>query len=221
MLKTKVMPSILAADIGNLKVECQRAEAAGSDGLHLDIMDGTFVNNISLGFNVIREAKQWVNIHLSVHLMIVRPDQYVERCAEFGADTILIHQEAPCDVPATVRKMRELGVRAGVTLNPDTPAETLADYLEEIDEVLVMSVWPGFGGQSFIEDVLLKVSQLREMKPELDISIDGGINQDTAEKAARAGANIFQVGTFMFKADSMADQISEMRVRTGAALASR
>ncbi len=220
-METKVFPSILAADLGRLAAECKRAEHAGADGLHLDIMDGQFVNNISMGFEVIRQARSWVDIPLSVHLMIVRPDLFIERCAEFGAETIMIHQEAPCDIPATLKRLRELGVRAGITLNPDTPVETITDRLEWIDEVLVMSVFPGFGGQSFISDVLQKISALREMKPDLDISIDGGINQETAEQAARAGANIFGVGSFLFRSEDMAADIKQMHERTFAAFPHR
>lgn len=211
MPKIKIFPSVLAADMGHLEDECRRAEAAGADGLHLDIMDGHFVNNISFGFEIVRYVREWVNIPLSVHLMISRPDQYWKRCVEWGADTLLIHQEVSCDVPEILQGIRAAGVRPGITLNPDTPADAVSNMLGEVDEVLCMSVYPGYGGQLFIAEVLPKVKELRARNPKLDISIDGGITRETANQAAAQGANIFQVGTTVFRATDIVEEIREMR----------
>ncbi len=219
MVKAAVYPSILACDMTRLGEECRRAESAGADGLHLDIMDGQFVNNISMGFDIIRAVRGLVKIPLSVHLMIIRPDWYVERCAEFGADTILTHVEAQGDVGETLRVIRRAGAKAGLTLNPATPVAAIREWLPDLDEVLCMSVNPGFGGQPFIPEVLAKVEDLRRQRPDMNISIDGGINADTAEQAAQRGANIYEVGTFLFRAADMAGEISRMRARGAAAQA--
>jgi ribulose-phosphate 3-epimerase len=211
MQDIQIYPSILAADQGRLAEECRRAESEGSDGLHIDIMDGQFVNNISLGFKSIEVVRNTVGIPLSVHLMIIRPDWYVERCVDFGAGTVLFHVETDCDLVETAGKIRAKGARAGLVLNPETPVEAVLPHLEQLDEVLCMTVHPGFGGQSFITDVLPKIATLREAKPDMDISVDGGINLETATEAARYGANIFLVGTSMFKAPDMAGELKRMR----------
>lgn len=206
-----IYPSILAADMRRLGDECKRAEEAGVDGLHVDIMDGQFVRNISMGFSIIGTVKSCVSIPVNVHTMILRPDWYVEQVAKGGACGLNIHIEAPCPVKETLEEIRKQGMRAGITLNPDTPVSDIDDVLDDVDEVLIMSVHPGWGGQSFIEPVLDKLRELRQRKPELDLSIDGGINAETGKLAAAAGANILYAGTSLFKADSMAQAVTEMR----------
>jgi len=213
MAEFKVYPSILAADPGCLRDECVRAEKAGADGLHIDIMDGQFVKNISLGFNVIQAIKSWVSIPLNVHLMIIRPDWYVKRCVEMGADMVLFHIETECDIAQTLKDITSAGAHAGLTINPDTPVERVEPYLPLMDEALCMSVYPGFGGQDFMPVALPKISWLREKKPTLDISIDGGINKITAIEAARYGANVVGVGTALFHAENMAADIQDIKTK--------
>ncbi|HNR93674.1 MAG TPA: ribulose-phosphate 3-epimerase [Kiritimatiellia bacterium] len=211
MQKIEIFPSILACDMGHLADECRRSVEAGSDGLHVDIMDGIFVPNISMGFDIIRVVDRIVDIPLSVHLMIVKPDPYVEKCVELGADTVLIHIESEGDIRGALRKIRAKGARAGITINPETPASAIDGVLDEIDEILIMSVHPGFGGQSFIAEVLNKVKILRRRLPGMDISIDGGIDTETAGRSAACGANIFLAGSSLYRANDMAAEIRAMR----------
>jgi len=211
MQKIEIFPSILACDMGHLADECRRSVEAGSDGLHVDIMDGIFVPNISMGFDIIRVVDRIVDIPLSVHLMIVKPDPYVEKCVELGADTVLIHIESEGDIRGALRKIRAKGARAGITINPETPASAIDGVLDEIDEILIMSVHPGFGGQSFIAEVLNKVKILRRQLPGMDISIDGGIDTETAGRSAACGANIFLAGSSLYRAKDMAAEIRAMR----------
>jgi ribulose-phosphate 3-epimerase len=211
MLNIRIEPSILAADMGHLADECLRAQTAGSDGLHIDIMDGQFVNNLSMGLDIIRVVRGIVDIELGVHLMIMRPDWYVERCVEFGANTVYIHAESPCHVRHALELIRKAGGRAALTLNPETPADAAWPLLDAMDEILIMSVHPGFGGQSFIADVLPKISAIRERAPELDIAVDGGIAVDTAARVAAAGANVMLAGSSIYRAPDMAAEIKTMR----------
>jgi len=211
MQKIEIFPSILACDMGHLADECRRSVEAGSDGLHVDIMDGIFVPNISMGFDIIRVVDRIVDIPLSVHLMTVKPDPYVEKCVELGADTVLIHIESEGDIRGALRKIRAKGARAGITINPETPASAIDGVLDEIDEILIMSVHPGFGGQSFIAEVLNKVKILRRRLPGMDISIDGGIDTETAGRSAACGANIFLAGSSLYRANDMAAEIRAMR----------
>ncbi len=219
-LPFQILPSILAADFTRLGEEIRRAEEAGADGLHLDIMDGHFVRNISFGPDVVRAVRRCTRLPLSVHLMIQRPDLYVREFAEAGANLILIHVEAPCDVRNVLRDIRGLGIRAGLTLNPETPLECLWTVAEAswLDEVLLMTVHPGFGGQKFLRAVVSKIRALREQCPRLDISVDGGIGNATAAECAAVGANVFIAGTTLFRAADMRAAIQSLRKSIQAAL---
>ena len=218
-MQTEILPSLLAADFGNLTEESKRAEAAGADSLHLDIMDGHFVPNISFGPDVVRMAKKAINIPLNVHLMLSRPDLYINAFADAGSDTIQIHVEAECDIEKELKRIKKIGIRAGITINPGTEANVIFPFLGLVDEVLCMSVNPGYGGQSFMPNVLPKIKAIRqELKKQnitsVDIMIDGGINDQTAIECAKAGANMFVAGTWLFAADDMAARITDMRDTT-------
>lgn len=213
-MRIQILPSLLAADLGRLADECRRAAAAGADQLHLDIMDGVFVHNISFGPEVVAMVRRAApDLPRNVHLMLARPHEYVESFISAGATTVLIHVEARCNVAATLADIRRRGARAGLTLNPETPAELAAPYLRAglADEVLCMTVHPGFGGQSFIAEALANVRAVRALAPEVDVSVDGGINDETGAAAAQAGANFLIAGTTLFRAPDMLAAISRMR----------
>jgi ribulose-phosphate 3-epimerase len=213
-MKTQILPSLLAADFGRLAEEILRAEASGADALHLDIMDPTFVPNISFGPDVVALAKRTApEFYRNVHLMMNRPDLYLEAFAKAGAQTIQVHVEADCDLHVVLRRIRAMGLRGAIVLNPETPVEILAPYLGEIDEALVMTVHPGYGGQKFIEACLPKVSWLRGQRPELDVMVDGGVNGETALLAAKAGANQFVAGSYLFAQKDMAAAVADLKRR--------
>ncbi len=223
MPKIEIMPSILAADMGNLENGIQLCEQSGADQLHVDVMDGVFVPNISMGPAVAAMADRVTDLPLNVHLMLLRPQDHIEAFAKAGSDTILIHIEADCDVEDTLRKIRGLGCKAGITVNPPTPIDSIFSVLEAglVDEVLIMSVNPGFSGQSYISDAEAKVAEIRRRNPELPISIDGGIDLETVKPAAAHGANLFVAGTSLFKAPNMKEAISAMRANAEAEYATR
>ncbi len=214
-LPISVMPSILAADMANLEADCRRALDAGADGLHVDVMDGHFVPNLSMGPAVVEALRRsfGTDIPLHVHLMIMRPDRYAESFIKAGADTLLIHIESPCDIPETLKRIRAGHVRAGITVNPETPAESIRDLVKtgQVDEVLCMTVHPGFGGQSFIEEVLPKIAEIRAWNDDLPISVDGGIDRDSAPRTAACGANVILAGTALFRAADIKKEITDMR----------
>jgi ribulose-phosphate 3-epimerase len=216
-MKIEILPSLLAADFGRLAEEIQRAEASGSEALHLDIMDAHFVPNLSFGPDVVALAKRVApNFYRNVHLMMSRPDLYLDVFAAAGAQTIQIHVEADCNLHTELKRIRSMGLKNAIVLNPETPVERLIPYLGEVDEVLVMTVHPGYGGQKFIADCMSKVAFLRERCPELDIMVDGGINGETAIVAAEAGANQFVAGSYLFKQSDMKAAVDSMRATTQA-----
>ena len=200
----QILPSLLAADYAILGDEIRRAEASGAQALHLDIMDPHFVPNLSFGPDVVALAKRIApGFYRNVHLMMSRPDLYLGKFAAAGAQTIQIHVEADCDLHTELRRIRALGCKAAIVLNPETPVERLVPYLDEIDEALVMTVHPGYGGQKFIAECLPKVTFLRERLPDLDLMIDGGGNAETIPLSAKAGANQFVAGSYLFKQSDM------------------
>ena len=213
--KIQILPSLLAADVGRLADEARRAEAAGADALHMDIMDAHFVPNLSFGPAVVSMAHATVALPLSVHLMMDNPEAYAERFIQAGAATLLIHAEITGDRRALLRRIRGWGARAGITLNPETPLTALDGLLEEADEVLCMTVHPGYGGQSFIAEVLPKITgvraAIRASGRAINLSVDGGIDIETAAAAARAGANLLIAGTSLYQKTDMAAAVRAMR----------
>ncbi len=226
-----MMPSLLAGDFGNLASSARKAELSGADALHLDIMDGVFVPNISMGPDVVSMARRTVKMPLNVHLMIIRPDLYVKSFVAAGADTLLIQVESSCDILKTLRHIRALGVKPGIVLNPETPLKAILPFLSEVDEVLCMTVHPGFGGQSFMPEVLPKIRALRKVIADLslkrggrkikNIAVDGGINLETVVAAAGAGANAIVAGSALYKAKDMAADLRLMREKAQKALGAK
>jgi ribulose-phosphate 3-epimerase len=206
-------PSILSADFGRLADEVREVERAGADWIHVDVMDGRFVPNITIGPAVIAAVRAATTLPLDVHLMIVEPERYIDDFARAGADGISVHVEASPHLHRTLQHIRQLGKRAGVVLNPSTHERTIEYVLDAADLVLVMSVNPGFGGQAFIPEVLPKVRAIRQMigqRPTL-LEIDGGITPETAPLAAQAGAHVLVAGNAVFKHSSYRDALRELR----------
>ena len=212
LLPIRVAPSLLASDFTNLKSELARAEAAGADWHHVDVMDGHFVPNLSIGPPVVQSIKKVSGIPLDVHLMIENPGEWADIYAKAGADILSFHYEAAADnFEATLNQFKDTGCKVGVALNPPCGVEVLKPYLKDIDMVLIMSVNAGFGGQSFMPEVLSKVSQLREWGYDGDIQIDGGISNKTIGPCLAAGANVFVAGSYLYGADSMPEALQELR----------
>ena len=203
MKKIQISPSILSADFSQLKNEIKKLEQAGADMIHVDVMDGHFVPNLTIGPPVIKSLRAHTNLPFDVHLMISPVHKYIKDYADAGANIITIHPEATNDLKESIKYIRDLGKKVGVSLNPETPLEIIENFLQDIDLVLIMSVHPGFGGQKFMPEVLEKVKKLRniiiEKKLELDIEIDGGKEFDNNKMVNEAGANILVSGTTVFK----------------------
>ena len=206
MKKIQISPSILSANFSELGNEIKKLEVCGADMIHVDVMDGHFVPNLTIGPPVIKALKKKSSIPFDVHLMISPVHKYIEAYANAGADIITIHPEATDDLNASILKIKELNKKVGVSLNPETKIEIILDFLEKIDLVLIMSVNPGFGGQKFMPEVLTKVKDLKKIRDEkdlkFDIEIDGGINFDNFKSAIEAGANILVSGTTIFKSNN-------------------
>ena len=217
----QIMPSILAANKGHLADECRRAEDAGADGIHIDIMDGHFVPNLSMGPDFVRMAKDAVSIHLSVHLMVSQPDFFAEPFLDAGSDTLILHIEANCDPSLVLKGIRDREKRAGIALNPDTSAQPVFSLAGQLDEVLCMTVNPGFGGQSFIASVLPKIAEIRRILPDIDISVDGGVDGVTGIQCAGAGANILIAGSYLYRSAEMSKSVRDMRAQGESALAKK
>ena len=216
-MKIEILPSLLAADYAKLGEEIRRAEASGAEALHLDIMDPHFVPNLSFGPEVVKLCQRVApGFYRNVHLMMSRPDLYLEKFAAAGAQTLQLHLEADCDLHTELRRIRALGVKPALVLNPETPVERLAPYLTEADEFLVMTVHPGYGGQKFIAECLPKVEWLRARRPQADIMIDGGGNAETIPLAARAGANQFVAGSYLFQQPDMTAAVADLHRRIAA-----
>jgi ribulose-phosphate 3-epimerase len=236
MPAVKIAPSLLAADFARLKDEIQRVEAGGADWLHLDVMDGHFVPNLTIGPPVVEAVRKVTKLPLDCHLMVLEPEKYLGIFADAGADGLTFHAEAvamdyarkwkergwamtlPCKtlfdprrVDACLDAIRTKGKRAAVAINPGTEAECVSELLSKVDMILAMTVWPGFGGQEFIESVVPKVAKLRKMAPAIDLEVDGGLNPETAKVAGAAGANVIVAGTATFRSDDVAGAIAALR----------
>ena len=206
MKKIQISPSILSADFSQLGNEIKRLEEGGADLIHVDVMDGHFVPNLTIGPPVIKALKKNCSIKFDVHLMISPVHKYIDAYADAGADIITIHPEATDDLSASIKKIKDLGKKVGVSLNPETKVSIIKDHLEQIDLVLIMSVNPGFGGQKFMPEVLNKIKELKNIQKEknldFDIEIDGGINFENSKMAIEAGANFLVSGTTIFKSNN-------------------
>ena len=199
--KIIVAPSLLAADFSKLREEIQEVESHGAEYLHLDVMDGNFVPNISFGAPVISSIRKHSNLVFDVHLMVENPDRFIKDMVDAGADVITVHTEATKHLNRTIQLIKSYGKKVGVALNPSTPLDVIKYDLKDIDMVLIMTVNPGFGGQAFIEGMLQKIRDLRSIDPNIDIQVDGGINNKTSKLVKEAGANILVAGSYLFKGD--------------------
>lgn len=208
-MSIKISPSILASDYANLETELNRISA--SDLIHIDVMDGHFVPNISIGAPVVASIKKVCNIPFDVHLMISNPLQYAEDFAKAGADIICFHAESDSDIQQTIDKIVSLGKKPAIAIKPKTEVDVVLPYLDQLAMVLVMTVEPGFGGQSFMESTMPKIKKIREINKDIDIEVDGGINAETIKIASKAGANVFVAGSAVFKAENPNDMIMKLK----------
>lgn len=215
MNKIIISPSILSADFVNLQQDIKKIEKAGADWIHIDVMDGLFVPNITIGMPVVEAIKKVTQLPLDVHLMIDKPERYINNFKQAGADIITIHQEATTDCKGTISAIKKVGAKAGVSIKPNTPVNSIKNLIKDVDMVLVMSVEPGFGGQKFIPNCIDKIKEIREIaktvNPELIIQVDGGINKETAQLVKQAGADSLVAGSYIYKSLNIEQAIQSLR----------
>ncbi|CDA11459.1 ribulose-phosphate 3-epimerase [Intestinibacter bartlettii] len=211
----KLAPSILSADFARLLEDVKKVEKAGCEYLHIDVMDGHFVPNITLGPGIVKSLRKDVNMVFDAHLMIENPDNYIKEFVDAGCDIIVVHQEACTHLHRTIQNIKSHGIKAGVALNPATPIETIKYVLQDVDMVLLMSVNPGFGGQSYIPVVTEKIKELKalidEMNLDIDIEVDGGVKPSNIDEVVNAGANVIVAGSAIFNAGNIDEAVKSLR----------
>ncbi|EFW88648.1 MULTISPECIES: ribulose-phosphate 3-epimerase [Streptococcus] len=216
MSNNKIAPSILAADYANFASELKRIEETSAEYVHIDIMDGQFVPNITFGADVVASMRKHSKLIFDCHLMVVNPERFVDAFAQAGADIMTIHAESTLHVHGALQKIKKAGMKAGVVINPGTPVSAIEPVLSLVDQVLIMTVNPGFGGQAFIPEMLEKVEKVAKIRDEkgydFDIEVDGGVDNKTIKACYQAGANVFVAGSYLFKATDLAAQVETLRV---------
>lgn len=216
MSNNKIAPSILAADYANFASELKRIEETSAEYVHIDIMDGQFVSNISFGADVVASMRKHSKLVFDCHLMVVNPERYVDAFVQAGADIMTIHAESTLHIHGALQKIKAAGMKAGVVINPGTPVLAIESVLSLVDQVLIMTVNPGFGGQAFIPEMLEKVAKVAQLRDEkgydFDIEVDGGVDNKTIKACYDAGANVFVAGSYLFKASDLAAQVETLRV---------
>lgn len=216
MSNNKIAPSILAADYANFASELKRIEETSAEYVHIDIMDGQFVPNITFGADVVASMRKHSKLVFDCHLMVVNPERFVDAFAQAGADIMTIHAESTLHIHGALQKIKKAGMKAGVVINPGTPVSAIEPVLSLVDQVLIMTVNPGFGGQAFIPEMLEKVQKVAKIRDEkgydFDIEVDGGVDNKTIKACYQAGANVFVAGSYLFKASDLTAQVEILRV---------
>lgn len=216
MSNNKIAPSILAADYANFASELKRIEETSAEYVHIDIMDGQFVPNITFGADVVASMRKHSKLVFDCHLMVVNPERFVDAFAQAGADIMTIHAESTLHIHGALQKIKKAGMKAGVVINPGTPVSAIESVLSLVDQVLIMTVNPGFGGQAFIPEMLEKVQKVAKIRDEkgydFDIEVDGGVDNKTIKACYQAGANVFVAGSYLFKASDLTAQVETLRV---------